>query len=437
MDEFRTLTGVFRADAAIVGGGWTGLLTAFFLSGRGLRVTLLSRSAPCSGDGVLLATLHRPDVCRRIAAWHGMDTLRAHLSTLRRLMSRLPGWLTPLAPFREAEIYAHARTPAEIPCLLGQLELLQELGLPAEPAPDAGGCPYPVELSYRSPALLLDAAPLADALCQGILRTGGRIFADSRVVNATARQVFTIDGRVDAPLVLLCTGKPLGLTGQRMLSLLRTNTLVRCRAKPTVPLHHAHTAIQPGGLTLVPAPTGAEALWDAGLTGTREELERTAIFQRILRRRLPEWEASPPSFRLQTSSLDGLPVVGRLNSEHGWLLFAAGAEDFPGALLSAQTLARLALRIPREEDLLLRPDRPLPHRLIRQAGLQLRRQRIVNSLHRLAPRCCHCGGRLRYHPAARWWGCPACGSAFGMLGQRLGGPALHDASISAVQRPGW
>lgn len=423
-----------HAEAAIVGGGWTGLLTASFLASRGIQATLLTESLP--DESVLPATLHRPDVYRRIAAWHGERPLRRHLAGSQRLMTRLPQWLAPLAHYRDAELYVYARQPSELPFLRGQLELLQQLGIAAETAPDAGGCPFPVELAYRSPALLIDAQQLVEALCRSIQRDGGCIHTGSRVVNATAGQVFTAEGRVEAPLVLLCTGKPLGLTG-RLLALLETRTHVCCRMKPPVPLHTVQTAIQPGGLTLLPANGAVEAHWDAGRTGTREESERTALFRRILERRLPEWNAAPPEFRLQSRSLDGLPVVGSLKAGQGRILFAAGAEDFIGAMLSAQALARLALRTPCKADLLLRPDRPLPRRLYRQAFLRLRRHRAVNALRRLAPRCSHCGCRLRYHTAARWWGCPACGSAYGMLGQRVGGPSLQNAAIHAIHRPDW
>lgn len=423
-----------RAEAVIVGGGWTGLLTASFLASRGMQPTLLTESLP--GDSVLPATLHRPDVYRRIAAWHGERLLRMHLAGSQRLMTRLPEWLAPLAHYRDAELYVYAQQPSEIPFLRGQLDLLQQLGLPAEFAPDAGGCPFPVELSYRSPALLIDSQQLVEALCRDIQRDGGCIHTGSQVVNANARQVFTAEGRVEAPLVLLCTGKPLGLTG-RLLALLETRTHTCRRMKPPVPLHTVQTAIQPGGLTLQPANGAVEAHWDAGRTGAREEAERTALFGRILRRRMPEWDAAPPEYRLQAHALDGLPLVGSLKAGHGRILFAAGAEDFIGAMISAQALARLALRTPCKADLLLRPDRPLPRRMLRQAVLRLRRHRAVNALRRLAPRCSHCRCRLRYHAAARWWGCPACGSAYGMLGQRMGGPSLHDAAIHAIQRPDW
>lgn len=436
MDEFKPLTGVRHADAAIVGGGWTGLLTAGILASRGLKVALVTESLP-SASGPVLATLHRPDSYLRIADWHGTAVLHGHVRQLHRLLAALPAWLSSAAAFREAEIYAYARTPEEVPFLLAQQEFMAGLGLPVMAAPDAGGCPFPVERSTCMPGLLIQPAPLAGHLCKAIRKGRGMICNSSRVINATANQVFTAEGRIDAPLVLLCTGKPLGLNGRRLSALLVTHTCLSCRLTPPVPLHTVQTALQNGGLMLLPAQGAAYALWDAGRTGTRREEQRTAIFRRILQHRLPEWEAGPMAFRQVVRPLDGLPIAGSVKAPGGRILFAAGAEDLLSAMLAAQVLARLALRTPHRGDLLLRPDRPLPVQALRQSLRRQRRHRTVNALRRHAPRCSHCACRLRYHPAAGWWGCPACGSAFGTLGQRIGGPTLSDASIHAFQRPGW
>ena len=436
MDVHAPLAGVHRADAAIVGGGLTGLLTADFLSGEGLRTALVTDGLPAC-PGPLIVSLQQPEAFRRIAAHHGQEALREHVGRLRRVLRALPGWLEPLAPFREAEVYAYARMPQEVPLLEMQRALLKGLRIGAQIAPDAGGCPFPVTLSMRSPALLIDSQRLAESLVRRIAAAGGRVFTGSRVVNASASAVFTAEGRVDAPLVLLCTGKPLGLCGRRLLALLETRTTAHCRLTPPVPLHTVQTAVLPGGLALLPSGGVVHAAWDAWRTGTREEALRSAYFRRILHSRLPDWQAEPPDHRLQVRTADGLPMVGGLPAEGGQVLFASGAEDFPTAVLAAQALARLALHRPTPADLLLRPDRPLPRRAVRQALRRLRRHRVVNALRTGAPRCSHCACRLRFFEAARWWGCPCCGSAYGVLGSRVGGPTLADAEISAAQRPGW
>lgn len=431
MCDFPPLRGVRRADAVIVGGGWTGLLTGYYLSQQGLRVILLT--AP---SGLTLpppvATLHHSGRFGRIAAWHGEQSLRAHLAQLCGALSSLQQLPVPL---REAEVYAFARSPEAVPRLHARLQALLRLGVTAAFVPDAGGCPFPVTRSVRSPALLGDASALAGALRREILQRGGAIHT-ARVMNANARQALTTRGRVDAPCVLLCTGKPLGLCGPRLLSLLETRTIPCFLLNAPVPLHTVQLAAD-APLLLLPMDGGVMALGDAGRTGTRQAEASAAGFLRMLRREMPEWPVVRQEYRLLTRALDGLPIAGSFPTEGGRILCAAGAEDFLSSVLAAQTLTRLALQQPLSADLALRPDRQLPQAQLHRMSLQLRRARSAASLRASAPRCSHCRCRLRWHRAARWWGCPCCGSAYGALGQRLGGPALFDARTTPGQRPAW
>lgn len=438
MDDFAPLSGVVSADAAVVGGGWMGLTAAAALAAKGLRVALVEGDS-LPQDQALSAMPGTAETLERIAAWHGLSAARSYAARLKRVTASLAGWLSGLAAFHEADFYTFARTPGALPALQAERRLLLAVGLRADDAPDAGGCPFPVERSIRRPGLLIDGPMLQSALVNRIRSGGGRIFCRSRVLNLSATQVFTADGRVDAPRVLLCTGKPLGLRSARLLSLLETRTLLRCPMRPDVPLHSPQRSVNAGNPTLIPEPGGACALWDAGRTGAREALARTAQFRRSLARLLPDWEAGEVQFRQEVHPLDGLPVIGSFRAPGGQLLCASGlgGPELSCRVMAAQSLCRHALGLARPSDRVFSPARRLPYRHRSGALLLLRKHRALMALHQRAPRCSHCSCRLRWFPAAAWWGCPACGSAYGMLGRRLSGPALRDAAISAAQRPRW
>lgn len=435
MHENPPLSGVCQADAAVVGGGWTGLLTASFLASQGWKVVVLTQGDSQGSLPRLAVQSFAPASFRRILACHGMKALEKHVGRRERVVRRLPGWLGPRAEFRDVDFFGYARLPEWVATLNEDVRLAQRLGLLSRISADAGGCPFPVEQSAWTRGLLIDSASLSHALRRTIRQAGGRICGASPALNITPSQVFTADGRVDAGRVLLCTGKPPGLRSRRLLSLLETRTLLSCRLSSPTPLHSIHSAV-PNGLSLLPLPAGALALWDAGRIGTREANRQAARMQRTLRQLMPDWTTEAIHARPFVRSLDGLPMVGSLRSPWGRLLFAGGAEDFTDVLIAAQALARLALARPHADDLLLRPDRNLPRRFLRSAIVQMRRMRAYNLMHS-APRCSHCRCRLRWQETPRWWGCPSCGSAFTLLGQRLCTPGLTDAQISPAQRPRW
>lgn len=438
MDQFSPLTGVIRADAAVIGGGWTGLTAAAALAAKGLRV-VLAESGLLPDEPVLPALPGTVESLRRVRQWHGFEAVRTYTAMQMRVMTSLPGWLSGRAPFYEADFHTYARTARMLPALEDERQLLHCAGLHTEYALDAGGCPFPVERSLRRPGLLIDAQALKTVLIHRILGAGGRVFCHSGVLNVSVGQVFTAEGRIDAPRVLLCTGKPLGLASTRLLALLETRTILQCRLIPDVPLLSPQRSAMVGGLRLIPGPGSVSLRWTAGRTGTRPEQQRSAHIRNALPRLFPDWAAEEPQFRLEVHPLDGLPVIGRWRTSKGELLLAAGLgePELTSRVLAAQVLCRLALSLPRPADRLFSPSRCLPYRLRSHTLMQLRKHRTLMALHRKAPPCSHCGCHLRWFPAADWWSCPACGSAFGMLGRRLSGPALQDATIAARQRPGW
>lgn len=438
MDQFSPLTGVIRADAAVIGGGWTGLTAAAALAAKGLRVILVEDST-LPEDPVLAALPGTVESLRRVRQWHGTEVMRTYAAMQMRVMASLPGWLSGRVPFYEADFHTYARTTRMLTTLEDERQLLHAAGLHTGYAPDAGGCPFPVERSLRRTGLLIDAQALKVVLIRRIHRAGGRVFSQSRVLNLSGGQVFTAEGRIDAPRVLLCTGKPLGLASTRLLAQLETRTVLQYRLIPDVPLLSPQRSAMTGGLRLIPGSGCVSLRWTAGQTGTRTELERAAHLRNALPRLFPDWEAEELHFRQEVHSLDGLPVIGRWQAGSGEFLLAAGLgeHELTIRVLAAQVLCRLALGLPRPADRLFSSIRRLPFRLSSHAGMQLRKHRTLMALHRKAPPCSHCGCHLRWFLAAAWWGCPACGSAFGMLGRRLSGPALRDATISARQRPGW
>lgn len=439
LDGCVPLRGIRRADAVIVGGGLTGLMTAASLGEGGMRVIVLDAGEPGQGSTALCTgsvTLLAAPVYARILKAHGPDEAHQHVDTLRSLMAELPAWLT--TPFRETESYVYAFLPRDLPALEEQHRLCTSLGLPVHIAPDAGGCPFPVELSLVLPGQwMVDVAPLIEGLVQRIRRQGGQVYGRSLVIETDEGRVCTREGCVAAPVMILACGKPPGLIHPGVFALLESRMMLQCRLTSQVPLHTCQQSVRPDGLSLRPIPGGALASFCAGRGGTRAVPERTALFHRILHGRLKDWEAGPLDFRQELWALDGLPVIGALPGYRGRVLCAAGysGHGMLGAALAARVLTRRIMGSVLPEDRLYAPDRTLPRDLLRQSRQHLRWLRARAALHPQAPACTLCRCRLRYCAPAARWECPVCGSAFGMLGGLLNGPAVRDACISASQRP--
>lgn len=442
LDEFPPLTGICQGDVVIVGGGLTGLMTGAQLTAAGMRVILLDAgqlrlgaSGLCTGA----ATVMTPQIYARIRRTWGAEIARAYAGDVQSALKSLPALLRGKAPFREAEAYAYALLPGDLPALEEQLTLCQSLGLPVRYAPDAGGCPFPVELSMMlGQQILLDVPPLLTALARRIRAGGGQVFGRTRITGIEPGCVHTATGRADAPRIILAAGKPPGLRRWPLLALLESRTMVCCHLQGALPLHTLQQSVREGGLRLTPTPGGMAASFCLGRTGNRETAERAELFRRILRARLPDLTAGPLRFRQEVFPLDGLPLVGPLPEYRGRVFCACGYSGWglTGALLAAGVLTRQLLSRPESADALYRPDRRLPAKARLSLWHNLLAIRAANRLRR-GPRCPHLNGTLRYHPPSRRWACPFCGSVFTMFGEPLAGPALRGRYISPSRRPEW
>lgn len=434
MSEWKPLTGVARADAAVVGGGWTGLMTAAALSRAGWRVFVVDAGQPgLEGPSALAA--HPWAAFERIMTSTGLDAARGHAQRLQRVCRKLTAALSPLTALHVAERYHFALLEGDLPALHAYAALAGTVGLAAHDAPDAGGCPFPVERSAMAyDTLLIDPEGLRDSLVRRIRRSGGRLCGDSLVTELASGRVFTQTGRIDAPVTILACGRPPGL---RRVSRFVSLTAAHCHLRGGPPLFTVQHSLRPGGLTLLPAPGGMEATFIAGRTGSRPENSEIARFRRILRARLPDCTPSELRFTQLAVPMDGLPLIGESSAYPGRTILACGVTTFAEAALAAGIVSRLLNSKTLPEDMDYTPDRSLRAGAVRRSIRRLRTLRALNSLRRSAPRCSLCACRLRWCEGAQWWGCPVCGSAFGLLGRRVSGPAVLDARTSARQRPGW
>ena len=416
------LMGLRRADAAIVGGGLTGLLLGSALSQVGMRVAVVDAGG-FERPTVAVATVER------LSAMHGLESARQYAAGLQAQLHTLTA--APLPYVRQTAVYTYARTQADLPALEARHALLTALHLPVHVAPDAGGCPFPVELSLSAQGqALVDMPRWTTALQRNIRRAGGRLYTDSRVVSIDGPRVCTERGCVHAPLIILAAGKPPGLRHKPLLALLESRVRAHCLLTADEPLHHVQRCVDPGGLSLCPAALGAYAAWDLGCAGTHPQKRRLADFEHTLRARLPDDHPGDIFFTQDVFSLDGLPVIGALPDSRVLCATGFGEVGILGAMHAASVLSRRILGRALPEDAAYAPDRAVPWGVRRRAVAQY----AGNLLRRSAPACPHCGCRLRYSPTHRWE-CPYCGSVYAMLGQVICGPGVRPAHVSARQLP--
>lgn len=434
--QYPELRGDVTADVAIVGGGLTGVSCAAMLSAMGAKVVLaeawqLGHGATrcCAG----IATSQLAGGYRTIAQQAGQSAaaqygwlLRESILGIKELCNRLD------VPVRQESVYVFAETVDDLPALhtLGALEA--RLGLPVFHGPDAGGCPFPVELSLgMERQLWVPALDYLRSLADFASAQGCRIYERTPVRAISGRRLTAEGGSIRASAIILATGVPAGCTSLPRLAALqqRYRQCVLLQGQP--PLMNCHLSVHPQELSLCPVPGGGLLSWDLGPVGSRQQDSRALLLSRTLSALLPDMQATEIHTRQEVFSGDGLPLIGPIHPGQSHLMMATGYSGWGmlGSFLAARVLTGYITGRPAPSAQLFRPDRPMPNASRRMISVSLGKLS-----HRRAPVCPHMGGKLRYDLQTRRWVCPCHGSAFNTMGEMLCSPAMTNAEVSARQR---
>lgn len=436
--EYPSLRGETRADVAIVGGGLTGMSCAAMLSAMGVKAVLLEAhrlgtgaSWCCTGK----VTCQLGGVYQTIAQHAGLSAAANYAWLLRETVLGVKELCTRLGvPVQEHSVYVFAETLDDLPALHMLNRLEARLGLPVHQAPDAGGCPFPVELSLGvERQLLLSPLTYLLALADFAQGQGCTIYEHSPVREIQGRQVVAGQGSVRAGSIILATGSPAGCTALPLLATMQQRACQTVTLLGQPPVLNSHLSVQPDEMTLRPIHGGALLAWDMGRAGGGKHRDRQTVLERTIKALLPDMRVVECAIRQDVWSSDGLPLIGPMHPGQSHLLMATGYSGWgmAGSYLAAKVLTGYITGRPVPHARLFRPDRPAPKLA---EGLHMAGAYLTGLGRWGAPTCPHLGGKLHYDAETQRWVCPCHGSAFTVLGENLCGPAMRSAEVSAKQR---
>lgn len=425
MPAFPPLAGDERVHTAIIGGGMTGLLTAYFLRQKGIRALVLEADRLCSGQtGRTTAKITSQhdliyaDLIRRMGTDAAAGYARANeeaVAEYARIIDegRIDCGFTP------CDAYLYSTT--ESAPLEEEARAAQRLGIPAEFTRDTE-LPFPVA---------------------GALRFGGQArfhplkflqaIAGELDVREYARVQWVEDDCIHVGLntvtaehiVFACHYPFVNVPGWYFARMHQERSYVLALEGDWLP-RHVHLGVDGDGLSL----RAAEGLLLLGGGGHRtgenpgggqydvlRDAART-LFPRA--REVAHWSAQ------DCVTVDRVPCIGRYaRSRPRWYAATGFAKwGMTSAMVSARIIAgMIAGDVPEWADV-FSPQRPVICRdnakpLMNEAGHVLRNLPRVSP----APRCTHLGCELSWNPEEESWDCPCHGSRFGADGALLDGPA--------------
>lgn len=460
-----SLKGELAVEAAVIGGGLAGMLTAWRLRERGVRAVVLEANRVGSGQS--------GHTTAKITAQHGLIYHRL-LAQLGEEGARRYAW----ANFGAVEEYRRLAEELEVDCdwvscpawlystagrqaLEREAKACQRLGLPVQLV-EQTGLPFPVAGAVRMEhQAVFHPLKLLAALSQRL-----EVFEQTPVLGVTGQTLHTPQGRVRAEHIVFACHYPFprcfGLYFARMYQERSYVLALEGAGK----LDGPYFEVAPAGLSL--RPWGDFILLGGGghRTGENSFGGRFAQLEGQAARLWPDSRVAARWSAQDCVTLDGLPYLGRFSPTRPRWYVATGfakwgmttamaAADLLSAQIcgeehplekvcsprrfswtaaaglarqsgkSLQGLARSAFYRPARTLEQLRPGQGgiVSHRGKKRAAYR----EEDGTVHMISPYCPHLGCQLDWNPDTLTWDCPCHGSRFDVDGHLIDDPAKRDA----------
>ena len=456
------LPGDLKADAAVIGAGLAGVLTAYFLQAAGLRTVVLEASRIGSGqtkNTTAKITSQHGLIYHRLLEQLGKEKARQYAESNQRAIGEYRRMVREAGidcGFAEAPAYLYSTSGRE--ALVREWKAAETLGIDARLCTETE-LPFPVETALRfegqarfHPLSFLKA--VAEPL---------EIYEQTAVRSVQGKRVMTDRGVVTAEQIVFACHYPfLNVPGYFFMRMHQERSYV-LSLEGTPRMEGMYLGIDEDGLSFRPQ---GETLFLGGGSHRTGENSAGGQYQKLRQAAKRYWPQSRETACWSAQdcmTLDGVPYIGRYSAaEPGWYM-ATGFQKWgmTSSMVSALLLADLIVKGASPWEPVFSPQRFTPSASAQtlfeetaQAAKGLARSLFTPpraELEALPPghggvvecdgqkmgvykdekgecfvvsiRCPHLGCQLEWNPDEKSWDCPCHGSRFDFRGSLLDNPA--------------
>lgn len=435
MPERSRLSGDIQADAAVIGGGMAGILTAHFLAEAGLKTVVLEANTVGGGQtGKTTAKLtsQHGQIYEPLLYRLGLERARQYACANEAAVAQYKKLI------REKEIDCDFAECAS--CLYAQedwesvareYEAARQLEIPCDYC-ESTELPFPVEMAlcffhqgHFHPLKFLKA--VAEPLT---------VYEHTKALEIEKNKIRTTRGTVTAERILFCSHYPfLNIPGYYFLRMHQERSYV-IALENAGKLQNMYYGIDGDGLSF--RMQGETLLLGGGShrTGFNREGGKYQRLREAAKSYWPESRETASWSAQDCMTLDGIPYIGAFSrTEPNWYV-ATGFQKWgmSGSMAAAMILSDLIVKGENPWAEVFSPQRF--HPLLSAATLwqdtvQAAKGLTLRAFAVSAPRCPHLGCRLSWNPDEETWDCPCHGSRFDRQGALLEGPAQTDLGKTA------
>ena len=410
LPRFPSLDKEIKVKVLIIGGGMSGLLTAYFLHHQGVDYALVEKSRLMGGTS--------GNTTAKLTAQHGLiyhklkdpaGYLRANLDALQeyeRLCSKIK------CNYHKRDNYVYSVDNRQK--LEQELEILHRIGYPASyvkklplPIQTAGAVCFPGQAEFHP---LQFAAELAKDL---------HIYENTAVLQMIGNTAITEKAKIRADKVIVATHFPfINKHGSYFLKLYQHRSYVLA-LKNAQDLNGMYVDDNKTGLSFrnyneyLLLGGGGHRTGQQG--GNWNELRNFVHHYYPKAKEVCFWSAQ------DCMSLDDMPYIGEYSMFSKGLYVACGFNKWgmTGSMVAAMLLSDLVTEKKNEYAQLFNPSRSILQPQLLVNGFEAAKNLLSSS----PKRCPHMGCALKWNAPEHSWDCPCHGSRFTKSGELLENPA--------------
>lgn len=431
LPSYPSLPGSIRTEAAVIGGGLAGILTAYYLTRSGIQTVVLEArrigSGQTSGTTAKITAQHNL-IYQKLIAGFGEEAARQYASANQQAIreyTRLIRSKSIDCDFQEASACLYTRLPGD--ALSQEYKAASRLGIPAHLSADTE-LPFPVRNALYFP----NQAEFHPLKFLKAVANGLTIYENTPVLSAKGHHLHTPLGEVTARHIIFACHYPFLLWPGLYFARMYQSRSYCLSLAGIPPLKDMYLGIDPGGLSF----RSARKRLLLGGFGHRTGIIPDNSYQRLQNfvhkyypaaKTVSHWSAQ------DCMSLDQVPYIGPYSFlEPDWYVITGFNKwGMTASMVAAQLISRKICKKPVPWESVFTPRRIRLKASWREAMTHLSESSRGLALGLLHPnrRCPHMGCRLKWNPYECTWECPCHGSRFSHQGKLLSGPAQTSASV--------
>lgn len=419
LSEFPTLEGNIKTDVLIIGGGLSGILTAYMLKRKGIDCILVEKDRVCrgtTGNTTAKITYQHGLIYSKLNKSHGTKIAALYLKANKAAFDKYAALCKDIdCDYEIKDNFVYSLSNRAI--LEAELNILEKIGYKAEfcqetPLPfiNAGAVMFPGQAQFNP---LKFVSKIISEL---------NIYENTFVREMKGNIAVTDKGEIHADKVIVTTHFPfINKHGFYFLKLYQHRSYA-------ISLENAQNV---GGMYVDESKTGYsfrnygnKLILGGGSHRTGKKGGCWQELRSFVEKHYPKAEETACWATQDCMSLDGMPYIGRYSSRTNDLYVSSGFNKWgmTGAMLSAMILSDTVIGRKNEFAEIFDPSRSI---MTPQLAVNCF-EAIKGILTPTIRRCPHLGCALKWNSAEHSWDCSCHGSRFNGNGRVIDNPANGD-----------